>query len=272
MTVAGARLPDAIIIGAPRSGTTALFAAVRQHPDVHPAPQKEMRFFDKHYERGLDWYAEQFAAALPHQVTIEATPWYMGSAVAMERIARDLPQVALVAVLRDPCERANSNYWYSRSRGADLPSLEQVVEDEIAGRPGARRFLALGRYAEQLDRIDGLGLPTPLTLWFDDIDLRSEQVLAEVFRHLGVDPAAGPSAIAKVNANDRFRSLRLRRVARRLPGPLKGMVGRINRVEREQPPLPTALRERMLSVLTVDIERLQARTGRDLSAWLSAAP
>src|ERR671919_2133494 len=107
------RLPTFLVIGAMKSGTTALINSLGKHPDVFALPS-EIHFFDRFHDRGLDWYRERFAKARGQGAVGESTPEYMYLPHARERIVRDLPGVQLIAILRNPVERAYSHYWHNR--------------------------------------------------------------------------------------------------------------------------------------------------------------
>src|SRR5437762_2920456 len=101
-------LPNFLIIGAPRSATTSTALYLSQHPEVHIAPQKEVNFFDLEFHRGLDWYRAQFDRVEDGQVVGEASPNYMFSEDAVQRMAALLPDAKLIAILREPVSRAYS--------------------------------------------------------------------------------------------------------------------------------------------------------------------
>ncbi len=122
-----ARLPDFVIVGVMRSGSTSLFRYLADHTDVFMVQPKEMHFFDQNYIRGLDWYKSRFAAAEAGQRAGEVTPSYLSSSVAMERLAADVPGVQAIAILRDPVDRAYSHYWLRHARGREARPWEQVV-------------------------------------------------------------------------------------------------------------------------------------------------
>jgi Sulfotransferase domain len=133
-------LPGFIMIGAQRSGTTSLFRALMAHPQVvRPAFHKGINFFDLNYRHGMTWYRGHFpvspvaeAATARHggPVSFEASGYYMYHPFALERIARDLPRVKLVVMLRDPVERAYSAYRHELSRGYEWESFEKALELE----------------------------------------------------------------------------------------------------------------------------------------------
>src|SRR4051812_47155826 len=106
------RLPDYLIIGAPRSGTTALSKYLAAHPDVFLSNPKELDFFDRQEPTpdALAAYARHFAGATADEVAGEATPTYLHSPAAVARMAQTVPDARLVAILRNPIDRAYSHY------------------------------------------------------------------------------------------------------------------------------------------------------------------
>ena len=201
-------LPDVVIIGAQRSGTTSLFDWLALHPAVAPSITKEVHYFDRFYDNGPAWYRSHFALALPRRTSIEATPILLFHPLAPSRAAADLPaRTRFVVLLREPAQRAISQYWHSRRIGAEDQPLERALalEDErMAGQEalvaaGGESFAfrnfsykARGRYAEQLRR------------WFAAVDrdrflvMESERLFtdphgpAEVLAWLGLAPHEVP--------------------------------------------------------------------------------
>src|SRR6185436_5476904 len=131
------RLPDFLVGGAPRSGTTWLYRALAKHPDVYMAtPAKpEPKFFlvDELYARGLEHYSRTwFEQAPPGKIAGEKSTDYLESAPAAARIARDLPNARLVFILREPVDRAHSNFLWTRMNGLEQEDFETALrlEDE----------------------------------------------------------------------------------------------------------------------------------------------
>jgi hypothetical protein len=165
-------LPSVLIIGAQRSGTTSLFNYLVQHPDVLPPLGKEIHYFDLHFGRGVRWYRGRFPFShrlTPPALTIDASPYYLLHPLAPERAAQLLPEVKLVAVLRNPIDRAFSHYQHEVRERRESLSFADAIEREpgrLAGEeerlrqePGYhsynhRRFsyASRGRYIEQLRR------------------------------------------------------------------------------------------------------------------------
>lgn len=157
-------LPDFLVIGAARSGTSFLYRNLRRHPGLRSAQHKELHFFDTaRYRLGMGWYRRQFPLRtakllaglrrLPFQ-TGEATPRYLWHAQAAERVARHLPDIRLLALLRQPAERAYSHWAYSIGRGAKLLPFDELVDSEIERGIDAvdTGLLARGIYVDQLAR------------------------------------------------------------------------------------------------------------------------
>ena len=165
-------LPSALIIGAQRSGTTSLFNYLAQHPDVLPPLGKEIHYFDLHYGRGVRWYRGRFpfsARLRGGALTIDASPYYLLHPLAPERAAQLLPDVKLVAVLRNPVDRALSHYQHEVRDGRESLSFAEALDREperLAGEEERLRrepgyysynhhrytYTRRGRYLEQLRR------------------------------------------------------------------------------------------------------------------------
>jgi hypothetical protein len=261
--------PNAIIAGAPRSGTTTLFAALRTHPDVFCPRAKELHFFDRNWENGADWYAAQFCDAGPGQIKVEATPLYLSNSQAMRRISSLCPEALLLAVLRNPVERLHSHFYYRKARGLDFGTIEQAIERELSEDPKAFPYLAIGLYAHQLSNADELGLAQPVSVhWYDDLVNDPVTFADGIAAALGIDPAGLRLEGLRVNSADKFRSVRVRRIAKVLPRVISNGIGRLNRREVTYPALTTHVRNRLVEYYRSDIGRLGTRTGRDLSHWV----
>lgn len=124
--------PDFMIIGAMKAGTTSLYKYINQHPKVLPCAQKEVHFFVHHFEKGLDWYLAHFPAVLPGEnyLTGEASPGYLCNTI-QEKVKDTFPQAKLIAVLRNPVERAISHYYHNVKHGIEMRSFEAAMRDEM---------------------------------------------------------------------------------------------------------------------------------------------
>ncbi len=133
-------LPDYIIIGTQRAGTTSLYKYLVKHPAVAHALTKELRFFDLFYDKGIGWYRSRFPSARyrsrvertkGHRLLVgESSPDYMFHPHAPRRMAELLPDVKLILLLRNPVDRAFSHYWHQAKRGFETLSFEEAIEQE----------------------------------------------------------------------------------------------------------------------------------------------
>ena len=209
-------LPDFVVLGAQRSGTTSLFDYLCHHPQVVPPYRKEIHFHDLHHSRGMGWYRAHFPLAVrmgAGVVTGEATPNYLVHPEAPGRLHAATPGARLLVMLRDPIERAHSAWRLRSSEGretltfADAVAREQRQPALLIGEYHENRkavgdairflYLAKSRYAEQLERwlelfpLEQFAVVTSEGL-FEDPDA----VLAELSRFLGIavwNPASFPA-------------------------------------------------------------------------------
>lgn len=164
-------LPDFLVLGAQKAGTTALYAYLRWHPRITGPAWKEVSFFDRHYARGTAWYRGNFPLHRrgPAPLVGEASPSYLFHPLAPRRVGALVPEARLIALLRDPVDRALSHYHHEVALGREPLSFEEALAAEGERTRGEverlladpRRFsrawwdhtyLARGRYAEQLER------------------------------------------------------------------------------------------------------------------------
>src|SRR5262245_45971784 len=123
------RLPTFLIVGAMRSGTTSLARYLGAHPDVFVAPEKEIHFFDRCFDRGVAWYAERFIQAAGAGAIGEATQSYMYDPDAIARMRSVVPSARLLTILRHPTDRAYSHYWLNRAHGLEDRSFEAAIDE-----------------------------------------------------------------------------------------------------------------------------------------------
>lgn len=197
------RLPDFIIGGAPRSGTTWLYELLDRHPDVHMAKPlaPEPKFFlrDDEYAKGLKYYADRwFAGVDAAKMAGEKSTDYLESADAASRIARDLPHVKLLFILREPVSRAYSNYCWSKMNGLekeDFPTalrLEEQRERELPEKWKFTRpfsYFSRGLYADLLEAYFNRFMEQQILVTrFEDIIERPSTLADTVQRFIGVTP------------------------------------------------------------------------------------
>ena len=195
------RLPDFVIVGAMKAGTTSLSAWLRAHPQVFVPEQKELHFFDTLWDRGVDWYRSLFAGAPDGALLGEATPNYMVIEHWVERMASVVPDARLIVILRHPVDRAWSHYRHSVTRGDEVRSFAEAIDDERAADPEdwrSKGMLARGRYLEQLQVLTRFYDRTRIHVsLFDDLKAEPASFFASVCRFLGVDDGIMPSVVGE---------------------------------------------------------------------------
>ena len=169
-TAPGRSLPDYVMIGGMKCGTTSLFQYLQQHPGVSKVYVEEVHYFDLNYHRGLNWYRAHFPMMDKgdgRRISGDDSPYYIYHPLVPDRIKQDLPDVRLIALLRDPVDRAYSHYHHERRRGREDLSFEEALDKEgerLAGEEEQMRkdpgyvsmhhqrhsYVSRGRYAEQL--------------------------------------------------------------------------------------------------------------------------
>lgn len=224
-TAAARALPDFLLIGAQKAGTTSLYAYLGAHPDVRPAARKEVHYFDLGFTRGAElgegWYRSMFPlrARLAAErrlggapvLTGEASPYYLFHPVAAERAAALVPHARLLVLVRDPVERAWSHYRHEVAAGREPLDLDEALDAEPARLAGAdedlrrgldtpaarahRRFayVGRGRYADQLRAwLAYYPREQLLVLTAEDLFERPEPTWRAAVEFLGLPPASPP--------------------------------------------------------------------------------
>jgi hypothetical protein len=231
------QLPDYLVIGTKKGGTTSLINWLVNHPSVsrmYPPAQKlkSAHYFDINYARGERWYRSHFPSnrarlALERRTGArtkvgEASPYYMFHPAVPHRVAETFADVKLIALLRDPVSRAHSNYWDRRATGTeDLPTFEAAIDaeeerlatvdyDRLASDPTYYSFhhdnhsyLARGRYLEHLQAwIDSFGRAQLLILSAESMFTEPERVFEQVQRFIGL-PVVGTIPLSTFNERGR---------------------------------------------------------------------
>jgi hypothetical protein len=210
----GRLLPDFLIVGSTKCGTTSMHGWLIEHPFVAPT-KKEIHFFNMNYHRRADWYRCYFPYARDREafsaehgrpfLSGEATASYLGHHWTPRRAAELVPNARLIVCLRDPADRSYSQYHYFRRRGSEpLESFEEAIasEEERLRGEEAREirdpnyhswrvyrwgYLRTSRYAEHLDRwLEVFPREQFLFLKFEDVVAAPERALEQIHDHLGL--------------------------------------------------------------------------------------
>lgn len=270
-------LPHFIIIGAMKCGTTTLYRYLDQHPGVDMSRDKETDFFvsEKNWSNGLDWYRDQFSGT--DLIRGEVSPNYTKSrdfGGVPGRIAQICPHVRLIYILRDPVERAESQYRHSVIIGDLAPNGLTPNSHEYDHISDA------SMYAEQLNAyLEFFPRKAILVLDFDDLVSNPQHVMDQVHAHIGASPRSIGEAGSKNDSAElsripapilRFAQSRIGRriaglVSRELRDRIRGTLARGR--PRTPAPLPDAVRQQLRTDLAADTARLRAVTGKDFETW-----
>ncbi|HEY2069915.1 MAG TPA: sulfotransferase domain-containing protein [Rhizomicrobium sp.] len=268
------RLPDFIVAGVRKCGTTWLDQCLREHPGIHmPQATKELFFFDRYWSRGVNWYADYFAGAGTDQICGEVSPTYFTAPEGPARILETLPNVKLVFVFRDPVERVVSLYHHMRAKGDTALPLADAIDT-------LPELLEEGFYARYFAHYRDTFSEGVFPLILDDLQVAGEDALKPLFKFLGVDAQFQPVALSE-RAYER-REARSRTIARMATGTSRLLhamglhravaaakaVG-AERIVMRKPNAPSeavepAIAARLHALYDDDIARLGDMLGRDL--------
>lgn len=299
-------LPDFLVIGAARSGSTALFDYLGQHPEIHTSDPKEPHYFAFDGERpdfrgpGDDEminrevvtdeaaYRALFRADAGPLARGEGSVSYLYYEDAAANIRRAVPEVRLVCILRNPADRAYSAFRYVRARMyepvADFREALSREEGRIeAGWHHIWHYRRMGRYADQLRRYYRLFDPEQIRVFrFEDFCRDPLPVLRDCYRFLGVDPDFRPRRTPVTVPSGEPRSRLLQRylfrsppgrelLKRLVPGQVRRWItGRLRRSNLEKVPMDPAIRRDLLDEYRNGIEELEELTGRPFTDWLDS--
>lgn len=293
-------LPNFAIAGAPKSGTTALWAYLAEHPDVFLASQKEPAFFTQvvgemengmvgtgpthtgRYSKGLEWYESLFHGYSGQSAVGEASTVYLSAPDAPELMLRHIPSARLIFVLRDPVDRAYSHYWQEYRRGWRLPPFTDMLRDH---HPRLEYYRHVGAYAEHLSRfLRSFPRDRICVLLFEELRADPLGSLSRVCEFLGIDSSFQPEALRqrfKEQKRPRNRaaarllsSMQASPVRDRVPPPLRSVLTTVGRrlirwnlADNGYPPLSAELRMRVVGEFERDIEFVEQWTGHSLERW-----
>ena len=298
-------LPNFIVIGASRAGTTSLQAYLAQHPEVHMCPVKSPNHFvakdalppwegpavqamARQWVACRSVYEALFDSPAEKRVRGEVSPVYLQSRQAPRRIREACGEIKLVAILRDPVERAYAHFLGRRRDGLeDRREFRQVIEEELS-RPLPDEvafgcYLGCSRYHHFLkDYLELFPTEHVRIYLFEDLQADAGALLADLFGFLEVDARFTPDTSRRHNRSGEIagplrrmlwtRSVRLRTALRpHLPAVVRDAAQPFFREQLVKPPPDAGLRARAIAALRPDVERLAERIGRNLSHWLATA-
>lgn len=179
-----------LMVGCQRCGTTWVDAALREHPEIYLPQQKQSYFFDRNYEKGMEWYLSRFeGVTTDHKAVGEVATGY-SLPQAVERMAEHLPHIKIIMAMRNPIERAYSNY-----RVRYVEEGWSSFEDALEKSPD---LLERGQYADQIEHLlQFYPRERLLLLLYDDLVADDRAYLRSIYEFLGVDPDFESSLIGQ---------------------------------------------------------------------------
>jgi hypothetical protein len=275
----GDRLPDFVVIGAQKGGTTSLWHYLRVHPDVFLPDLKEPNFFiqEGNWSRGIEWYRSLFEGPTAQQLLGEVSPGYTmfpTFAGAAARMAKYIPDARLIYLIREPVDRMISNWGQSRADFLEIRSIRKSFISDL-------RYVSLSQYATQIEQyLEYFDREALLVIRTEDLATDTESTMRGVCRHLGISPAALLPSYEKHNtsefrifprrrtvmARDALVQMRQKRMAEWLkcssprPFTYRPMLDSESKID-------TELRLRMSEYLRVEMLRLREIVGPDMDLW-----
>jgi hypothetical protein len=279
-----ARLPDFIVVGAGRTGTTWVHEVLSPHVGL-PRGTKETNFFSTNYALGLDWYRAHFRGYPQSLVLGEISPTYFDFVEAPARIARDIPGCRIICSLRDPVQRLYSHYRLLRTEGwITRQTFEQAVEHHSKWQSRDGNIVGTNRYAFHLRRwFEALGKDRVLVSFHDDLEKDPQGYIDQLTSFIGIrriDLSRSRLGWRRINLIERApRHPHLAARARRLRGALerRRMYRTIEVLAPffrycagggdEFPPLDPEAEQVLRARFTPEVEALEQLLERDLSSW-----
>ncbi len=292
-------LPNFIIIGGSRSATTSLYHYLGQHPQIYMSPIKETNYFayDSEFNynelvlrrfriRTLEDYTSLFSKIRTEKIIGEASPRYLSTPFSASRIHDLLPNIKLLAILRNPVDRVYSNYFARIRRGEETDGFSDVVESEIRNFSKMEYVYSIlhpGLYYTNLKRYIDLFYRNNLKInIFEDFISEQPGFFKEVLNYLDVDTNYMPDFNINYNPtgipkNKFFNTIlegnkytkKLRYILPlRLKVPIDRIMMRLKKRNLVKPQMPESTRERLVCFYRDEILKLQDLIERDLSAWL----
>ncbi|MEL7038536.1 MAG: sulfotransferase [Cyanobacteria bacterium J06592_8] len=286
-------MPNFLMLGTPKAGTTAIYNYLKQHPQIYMPPFKEPHFFSFEGEQKPHWgiqtledYQALFQEATSEQIIGEASTWYLYSQTAAERIRHHIPEAKLIAILRNPIERAYSSWAFRVQCGwesiTDFQKALQAEPQRIRENPEWDfHYLKAGFYYDQIKRyLDIFPSEQIKIIIYEDFKSDPVNILEDIYKFIGVDENLIPDLSQKHNvtylpknnlinlimsrksiAKDIFKSI--------LPSQFTQVIANQLRKgnQAQVPPLSSEIKQHYIASYQEDISKLEQLIDRDLSVW-----
>jgi len=274
------RVPNFIIAGAQKCGTTSIFEVLNDHMEVFLPESKEVHFFDKNesFDKGIDWYKKFFRKSKFEKVIMDITPNYMNKEYVPERIKKLLPNVKLIFVLRNPVTRAYSNYWDNiRNQNEHLPFDEAIKHNPAYIEKGLyyKHINSFLKYFNEKDIFIFLSeeLFSHPEIFYKklcsklDIDFKMIRDMNRVANFARVPRVR---SLEKIFLSQNKISMRIRRpIPRFLKSFVKKLDEKFNMKKIKRPKIDEETKKYLKDIFSDDIKSLEKSFDLDLSFWLN---
>ncbi|MBE9078883.1 sulfotransferase [Romeria aff. gracilis LEGE 07310] len=295
-------LPNFLIIGVQKAGSTSVYEYLKQHPQVYVSPRKETEFFSRDLSQipekkttpggrrrilTLEDYQSLFANVTDELAIGEASPNYMMAyRKAIPNIQKYVPDARLIAILRNPVERAYSDYLMHVRDAIGSP---KSLGEQVKTKAESSHMLLKGRYYEQLSHyVDAFGWPQIKVFLYDDLRRDSTQMMREIYQFIGVERDFTADTQKRFQTAEVPKNQAVNRLLR-TKNPIRSAVaGALRQVlpesvrqqlrlrliaansqDKSSQSLPEEDRQLLFDYYREDMLKLQDLIGRDLSNWLS---
>ena len=191
-------LPNLVGCGAGKSGTTSLYYYLSEHPDIFMASAKEIHFFSRYFEQGVDWYQGQFAGHKNEKIVGEFSTSYLMDKSVPKRMQTILPNAKLLFIFRNPIDRAYSNYLFSLSLGTQVS--EGSFSELIRRKEGFDEYIDPGFYVDHIREYQKyFNLGQVYVMFTENLKSQPLQEMQRCYDFLGVDPSFQPDVSSVFN-------------------------------------------------------------------------
>lgn len=299
------KLPDFIIVGAAKSGTTSLYNYLNQHPQVCMSSMKEARYlayfgneqnykgygkngnrimqsYDSSMPKSMRDYLNLFSKEKANQIKGDCSPAYLYLPQTAEKISELIPNVKIIMILRNPIERAYSSYLHMRRENAEIKSFIQALREEKkriqdnAGLPW--RYVDMGKYNEQISRYKSYFKSENIKIvLYDDLKNNPQQFIKDIYRFLSIDSEFKPDMRRKDNVSGIPKNYFLYNLISKINYKINSLSGfdnlkrKFDFLEKKllsKPSMNFEEKAFLNDALKKDIRALSLNLKRDLNSWL----
>jgi hypothetical protein len=256
----GLNLPDFLVIGPTKTGTTWLYENLRCHPEVYMSEKKEIHYFDHHFHKSLRWYSDNFKKG-NNKIKGEITPaYYSLSSTRINFIKTIIPDVRLILMLRNPIDRGWSHAVMNFT--SKNKNIEEAAESEVFEEFKKQPFFTAGGYSGILDTWYSYFPRKQLYIGlYEDINSRPQKILGEIFSHIGVSTTVNWSIFP-------YDKVIIPPVGKKYENHNKSRGVAVKGYKNTKFSMPDHYRDHLKDIYRKDIESLQKNFGCEIVDWL----